>query len=128
MAFRGADGTVALWRFFGDLERDTSFAAAGVARSFAGTPQSLQSLADGKTLVAGFTSGAASAIALAVQQLNSDGSPDTTFGAASGTVTMQIGGVPTIARAAVVDPDGRIVVVGFTAGASTASFILRLWR
>jgi uncharacterized delta-60 repeat protein len=60
---------------------------------------------DGRIVVAGSTSGD-----FAVARLNSNGSPDTTFGAA-GKATVDFGEA-TFARAVALQPNGRIVVVG----------------
>jgi uncharacterized delta-60 repeat protein len=60
---------------------------------------------DGRIVVAGSSSGD-----FAVARLNSNGSPDATFGTA-GKVTVDFGG-PTFANAVALQPNGRIVVAG----------------
>jgi uncharacterized delta-60 repeat protein len=80
---------------------------------------------DGKVVVAGFAGGITvkgSSDDFALARLNVNGSLDSTFGS-NGTVTTNFSGGTTwrtgsmdVARAAFIQPDGKIVLAGFTAG------------
>ncbi len=67
-------------------------------------------LPDGKLLVAGYASGPGNSEFL-VMRLNSDGTPDTSFGG-TGIVRTPVGTGEDIANAMVRQPDGRIVLAG----------------
>lgn len=70
--------------------------------------------ADGKILVAGYRGSSPNAD-IAVMRFNSNGSRDTTFGAAaSGLVSLAIGVAADSAQSIIVQPDGRIVIAGLT--------------
>jgi len=67
---------------------------------------------DRKIVVAGNVGGLAM---MTVTRLQPSGFPDPAFGG-DGTVTIDIGALSDIANAALIQPDGKIVVVGVTAG------------
>ena len=64
--------------------------------------------ADGKTIVCGSIN-----VLFLVQRHNTDGSLDTSFGNV-GTVTIDFGGSDHVATGVAVQPDGKIVVVGYS--------------
>jgi uncharacterized delta-60 repeat protein len=66
---------------------------------------------DRKIVVAGTTSTSQ----MAITRLNPDGSLDTAFGA-NGTTTVDFGSMDDFANAAVLQPDGKIVVCGYSQG------------
>jgi uncharacterized delta-60 repeat protein len=67
----------------------------------------------GKIVVAGNASGSAT---MTVTRLNPSGSPDTTFDG-DGTATIDFGSLADVAAGAVLQPDGKIVVAGYTQSA-----------
>jgi uncharacterized delta-60 repeat protein len=76
---------------------------------------------DGDIAVVG--SGGDADVAVYVEMFHADGSYDETFGLAGVAFTQFP--VPVFATAAVVDPDGRIVVAGYTADAASDVVVLR---
>ncbi|MGH7175927.1 MAG: delta-60 repeat domain-containing protein, partial [Tepidisphaeraceae bacterium] len=76
---------------------------------------------DGKTLVVGET---ISGKHFAVARFNLDGTPDTSFGGGTGRVLTHFGGSNDYsgANAVVIQPDGKIVVAGGTAGNITVHY------
>ena len=68
-------------------------------------------LPDGKLMIVGYGNGFGSGFVL--NRYNSDGTIDNSFGI-GGTVTTQVGGNNSGARKIVLQPDGKIVVFGFT--------------
>ena len=66
--------------------------------------------ADGKILVAGNAQGSQ---LMTVTRLRPNGSPDTTF-SGDGTATIDFGSLADLAHDAVLQPDGKIVVAGYT--------------
>lgn len=121
----GRDFFVARFNANGTL--DTSFSFDGkVTIDFAGSTGddycgAIALQADGKIVVAGTTYGASNNVDFAVARLNSDGTLDTSFGAGTGktTVAFDLGGTnKDLATAAVIQPDGKILVAGSVATAS----------
>jgi uncharacterized delta-60 repeat protein len=103
---------------------DPGFGTAGIASlHFAGTSIVSSALAsDGAIVIAGQTPADAGA-AFSVLRVSGDGKLDATFGTA-GRQTLGMG----MAQALVVDGLGRIVVAGFTGGATEGSLVVyRLW-
>jgi uncharacterized delta-60 repeat protein len=96
---------------------DASFGVGGkltLAGRLVGEGLALQS--DGKFVLVGSVnvgSGATASTDFALMRLNTDGSPDTTFGTA-GTVTTAISNERDAALAVALQADGRIVVAGHT--------------
>ncbi len=63
---------------------------------------------------------------VAVARYNTDGTPDSTFGGGDGIVTTPIGGSNDRGNAAVIQPDGKIIVFGdFDAGGHDKVFLAR---
>ena len=77
---------------------------------------------DRKIVVAGNASGSAM---MTVTRLKPDGSPDTTFDA-DGTATIDFGSLADVANDAVLQPDGRIVVAGYTQAVASPLAVARL--
>lgn len=77
---------------------------------------------DGKIVVAGYADGVSSE-EFAVVRYNSDGSLDDSFDA-DGKLITQIGSSTDIARAVVIQPDGKIVAVGYSYNGSNNDFAL----
>jgi uncharacterized delta-60 repeat protein len=101
---------------------DSSFGAAGRATVDFGGDDACFSAAlqsDGKLVVAGKTT-ASGVDQWAVARLNSDGSPDPTFGTAGKSV-ITFGATGGRAVSVLVQPDGRIVVIGSSSTTATQS-------
>lgn len=81
---------------------------------------------DGKLVVAGH-SWEAGAMSFAVARYRSDGALDPSFGG-DGIVITPFAGVTCVAQAIVVQPDGRIIVGGYTVDQSTSHIELALVR
>ncbi len=115
---------VALARLTKSGDPDSTFGVAGVSTlHFAGSSTVSSGIeSDGKIVVAGQTPADAGP-AFTVLRVSSDGSLDATFGTA-GRQVLDVG----MAQAITVDDLGRIVVAGFTGGASEGSLVVyRLW-
>ncbi len=96
-----------------DIQVIRSLATGGVDWAFKNPPFDLGAAAvvvqpDGKILVAGTSPTAGS---LGLGRLNSDGSLDASFGS-GGTVTTAVSGTQVSGTAMVLQPDGKIVVIG----------------
>ncbi len=121
VAGQGGSALCAL-RYTNTGQLDTSFDTDGIACSSLGSvgwTGALQS--DGKVIVAG-TSGTSAALV----RFNSDGTLDSTFGT-SGGVTTPIGGGSLRFSALLIQPDGKLILVGFhTPGGPNARDILLL--
>jgi uncharacterized delta-60 repeat protein len=68
--------------------------------------------ADGKIIAGGFTEDAAGASKGAVMRVNTDGSPDGSFGT-GGLATLDAGGTTNTVRELLIQPDGKIVAAGY---------------
>ena len=113
----GSDHIQALVRYDTDGGLDTTFDDDGRVKTagFNGVAVSLQ--ADGKILVAG---GAGYPSDSSLVRYNTNGSLDPTFGNA-GAVKTDFGSSSEGANSVVIQPDGKIVVAGFTLNVSTLS-------
>lgn len=119
---------IVVLRFNADGTPDASFGAAapgslrngvvsldvGGAQAFA---RAVAVQADGRIVVAGTRLDDDGSSHVVVRRLNADGTPDPSFraggpGAAAGTVRLAVGGGRDVARAAVLQPDGRLLVAG----------------
>ena len=114
-------GDFKIVRYNSDGSLDTSFGDGGiVTTTFPGDGSyafavALQS--DGKILAAGtdfvdFNPGDMSDTDFALARYNTDGSPDATFGSGSGQVTTDFVGMEDDAFSVLIQPDGKIVLVG----------------
>lgn len=102
-------GGLALARYNTDGSLDSTFGSAGKSVFPFGILANCAALQpDGKTVVAG----GRGPLGFALQRYNSDGSLDVTFGSA-GTVTTRILGFEDVANAIAIQPNGKIVAVGF---------------
>jgi uncharacterized delta-60 repeat protein len=117
----------ALLRYNADGTLDTSFDGDGkLAASFGGSQDygvAVAQLADGKIVVAGSSSTSGGDYDFALARFNSDGTPDTGF-ADGGKLVTSMGAKSDYACAMAVQPDGKIVVSGYTYNGSTYDFSL----
>ena len=109
---------VALTRHTASGQLDTAFGSGGLLDINASATSNGNSHAnallvqsDGKLLVAGYAGGAGNNTDMLLMRLNSDGSPDATFGS-GGITRTPVGTGEDIANAMVLQPDGRIVIAG----------------
>ena len=106
----------ALVRYNPDGSLDTSFDGDGkVTTDFSGGGDIAYGVViepDGKILVAGVNNALASSAGVALARFNADGSLDPTFGV-GGRVLTDVSGGGEAAFGIVLQPDGKIVAVGF---------------
>jgi uncharacterized delta-60 repeat protein len=111
------DAQVLVARYRRDGSLDRSFGLGGkVTTRFGGTASDGNAVVlqgDGKIVVAGATGGGPTGADIALARYNADGSLDTSFGT-GGTVVTDFYGTHEAALAIAVQPDGRLVVAGFT--------------
>jgi uncharacterized delta-60 repeat protein len=104
----------ALARYNADGSPDTSFGSNGKVISSSLAKPAVANVVlvqpDNKIVAVGFSAGAGSDFALV--RYNADGSLDSSFGS-GGQVTTDFFGTDDGARAALIQPDGKIVVAGF---------------
>lgn len=107
-------GEFALARYHANGSLDNSFGAEGVVTTILeptgalAEARSITLQADGKILLAGN-----SALSFALVRYNTDGSLDTSFGAA-GKVVTSIGAIDDKAKSVTVQSDGKILVAGYS--------------
>jgi uncharacterized delta-60 repeat protein len=114
LASTGPTERFAITRLNTDGSVDTGFGGSGTGTfrfSFAGTPKAVAIAPDGKIVVAGVVHVSGSNDDAAVARLNSDGTPDDTFGP-GGWRDANFGGDGDVANAVAVLPDGRIILAG----------------
>lgn len=124
----GADANFALVRYNPDGSLDTSFSDDGKLITDLGSTDGARSVAiqpDGKILVAGYSVGhnPYSSQDFAVVRYNSDGSLDTSF-SDDGIITTDFYGVYDDGRSIIVQPDGKILVAGYSEYGSTYELAL----
>lgn len=127
LSFTGSYSDFAVVRYNSNGSLDTSFGTGGkVTTAVSSTDDSAFAVAiqsDGKIVVAGHAK-VGSYMDFAVVRYNSNGSLDTTFNT-TGKVTTAIGTLADSARGAVIQPDGKIVVVGmYTVGTNNDDIAL----
>ncbi len=115
-----------LVRYNADGSLDTSFGTGGKVQTsirLDDTAYAAAIQADGKIVLAGFSStGTAGSADFAAVRYNPDGSLDNSFGT-GGTVLTDFGGSGSdVARAVVIQSNGKIVVVGDTGSSSNRDF------
>jgi uncharacterized delta-60 repeat protein len=115
--YNGKDKDFAMARFNPDGSLDKTFSNDGKLTTSFGTAQeeeahSVTLQADGKILVAGYT-GVHPNYDFAVVRYNEDGTPDITFDI-DGRVTTSAGGAWSWANAMLLQPDGKIVLTGYS--------------
>ena len=120
----GYNGAFAVVRYNGDGSLDSSFGSGGVVTTAMGLPYSgagycyaVAIQADGKIVVAGKATMMGYDYDFAVVRYNSDGSLDTTFGS-GGKLTTDLGSLDEAGYSVAVQPDGKIVVGGYTSNGS----------
>lgn len=111
------DRDVALLRFNTDGTADSTFGVNGkVSTDLNNNFEEGHDIVlqpDGKILVAGFSSSSSTAGDVAVIRYLNDGSPDSTFGN-SGATTIDVSADDDAALGMALQPDGKIVVAGYT--------------
>lgn len=128
LAHNGSNFDFALTRFTANGQPDASFGSNGkVVTPLTAGPDRAQALAiqaDGKIVLAGFVQGAGE-WDFAVARYLADGSLDTGFGF-NGIQTTDFGGTEDYAYALGLQPDGKIVIGGYTTtlGSSAGDFAL----
>ena len=124
--FTGSRTQFALVRYLATGSLDTSFGTGGkVATPISSIDDEVSALVlqpDGKLVAAGYTD-KGSNITFALVRYDADGSLDTSFGT-GGKVTTPIGSIDDEAFALVLQPDGKLVVAGYTSSASNTAFAL----
>lgn len=121
-AFGGGESDFALARYEADGSLDASFGSGGrVTTDFGAFDQASGAalLPDGRIVAVGWTDRGEGDFDFAVALYETDGALDTSFGA-GGRVETDFFGRSDLAQAVVVQPDGRIIAVGyaFPAGAT----------
>ncbi len=101
---------------------DPTFATGGKLTLGAGSLSAVLVQPDRRIVVAGNAAGPAM---MTVTRLKTDGSPDTTFDG-DGTSMIDFGSLADAANDAVLQPDGRIVVAGYTQATATPPAVARL--
>ncbi|HSI52540.1 MAG: hypothetical protein ACAH21_05745 [Ramlibacter sp.] len=119
-----------LVRYNADGTLDTGFNGDGIVLTDFFSSYDIANAAtmqpDGKILLAGFTIDAGNQRDFALARYNADGTLDTTFGGTGKVVTpvMSSAVEPDEANGLVVQPDGKILVVGSTSSNTTSDFAL----
>lgn len=135
----GAAGNFAIGRFEANGDPDTDFGTNGIVLTNPGvydTGYAVALLSDGKILVTGQSGqpGSEQPVGFTVQQFNSDGTVDTSFGSSGqvrtfyspAEVNSNYGGRGNVAaRDVVVQPDGKIVVAGYSLESSNRFAVVR---
>ncbi|MCW2973815.1 MAG: hypothetical protein JWN72_2088 [Thermoleophilia bacterium] len=128
----GGIGDVGAWNDFAVVRYntngslDTTFDGDGIATTpFGSASDDAYALAlqpDGRIVLAGFTQGATDDVAVA--RFTANGALDTTFGT-GGKVTTAVGSGADYGRSLAIQPDGRLIVAGYTVGATADVAVLR---
>jgi uncharacterized delta-60 repeat protein len=114
-----SDSDFAVARYDTDGKLDKSFSADGKTTTSLGTSVAeaygvvLQG--DGKIVLAGFTTLTATGCDIALVRYSADGTLDKSF-SGDGKVTTPLSSLDDVARSVAVQPDGKIVVAGYTTG------------
>lgn len=117
VAAGSSNSDIAVARYNPDGSLDPSFGSGGQVLTDLGSPDQANALAlqpDGKIVVAGTTAGFSD---FALVRYNPDGSLDAGFGS-GGSVVTNIGSIDA-ASALALQPDGKLVVAGISAGSSS---------
>lgn len=117
---------MAVVRYLADGTLDATFGTGGIVTAPVGpgidVANGLALQPDGKVLVVGYTADAG-IYDIALLRFAADGTPDTGFDG-DGTVVTAIGPGYAIGTSAVVQPDGRITVAGYTTNGANNDFAL----
>ena len=103
----------ALARYRGDGSLDPSFGAGGKLTTAFGHASAVALQSDGKIVAAGVAGGGPTGADIALARYNADGSLDPSFGA-GGKVVTDFNSTNEGADGLAIQPDGRLVVVGWT--------------
>jgi uncharacterized delta-60 repeat protein len=121
----GGKPDFAVVRYNSDGTTDSSFGTNGNVITTIGSEKnvgySLTIQSDGKILVAGYSMDVTSKVALL--RYNTDGSLDSSFDG-DGKVTTQVGSVDDVGFSVSVQPDGKILVAGYSSNGSDYDFAL----
>ena len=125
LAGRSDSNNFAVARLNGDGSPDTSFGTGGLVTGNYGLSygewDSVALQADGKVVLSGYTvENGPTGWDFAVGRLNSDGSPDTSFGTA-GLETIDFGSTNDLGASIAIQADAKIVVAGYAEQASSAA-------
>jgi uncharacterized delta-60 repeat protein len=139
-ATRGAGDDFVVARLNSDGSKDNNFGNNGGAYTDFGGNDDANSVAvqpDGKIVAAGATRGGGMA-KFALARYNADGSLDSSFGSSGKVITSSLGtpavagkvitsslGTPAVANVVLIQPDNKIVAVGFSAGAGSDFTLVR---
>jgi uncharacterized delta-60 repeat protein len=120
-----------LVRYNADGSLDTSFGIGGEVTTDAASsverPETVKIQSDGKIVVAGYSFAGGANADFAIARFNSDGSLDTSFGS-GGKVVTDIGDAADHPNSIVIEPDGKILVVGTSGPTGNAPTDLALVR
>ena len=129
-AARGADADVAVARYLQNGAIDTTFGNGGVTLvRLSGGDDGAEAVAvqtDGRIVVAGFTTGAATGTDSFAMRLNADGSIDSEF-AVNGVYKDALPGRDA-ARSLALQPDGKILIGGFATDVPTGDEEMLVYR
>ena len=129
-SYNGSDTDFALVRYKSDGRVNTSFGVNGVVATDFGsgndTANAIVVRSDGKMIVVGSASNGTD-LDFAVARYNSNGSLDTSF-SGDGKVMTDFGSGDDVATAVALQPDGKIVVAGYAAGASNSDFAFARYK
>jgi uncharacterized delta-60 repeat protein len=124
-SFQSSNWEFSVVRLQADGSLDTTFGTGGKVITGVGASAdycyAIAQQADGKLVLAG--NALASIECVAVVRLNADGSLDTTFGT-GGKLILPVGSIAAQANGVAVQPDGKIVVVGFAWNSTNRDFLL----
>ena len=116
-ATRGSGNDFVVARLNGDGASDRNFGNNGDVYTDFGGNDDASSVAvqpDGKIVAAGVTRGGGMA-KFALARYNADGSPDSSFGSSGKVITSSLA-TPAVANVVLIQPDNKIVAVGFSTG------------
>jgi len=125
-SYNNVDYDFALARYDTDGSLDTTFGTDGNVITAIDDDEKAYSVAlqsDGKIVVAGQRSNSGGNFDFALVRHNTDGSLDTNFGT-GGKVTTEVGSYDDYAHSVALQPDGKIVVAGFSDNGSNFDFAI----
>ncbi|WP_169742460.1 choice-of-anchor U domain-containing protein [Comamonas granuli] len=124
-------GEFGIARLNADGSMDASFGAGGKQYFYVGGGEaeshSLILQPDGKIVMAGMARNGSNSLDFALMRLNPNGSPDTSFnanGPVPGQLLARVGNDADLGYSAVLQPDGKIVVAGYSSHGGTTQFSL----
>lgn len=127
VGFNGnSNGDVSVVRYNTDGSLDVNFGSGGKVLTEMASAQEAYGVAiqaDGKIVVVGRAAGTAPFGSVGLHRYNTDGTLDTSFGGGDGMVVTDVG-ISSRAYDVVIQPDGKIVIVGDANPATTARFLV----